>query len=81
MLKDCKRKPCKECQGTGYSSRIPLFEVLFLDEKISSIFHRGGAYGDILQAARMSGFTTMRYDGLRKALAGITSLDEVLRVS
>lgn len=72
---------CKACQGTGYQSRIPLYEIFTLNEEVTHVFQRGGMHGEILRVAQATGFTDFRYDGLRKALAGITSLEEVLRVS
>lgn len=72
---------CKSCLGTGFLGRIPLFEILMIDEVISSMIHKGRSYSEIKKAAKRIGFTTMRYDGLRKALAGMTTLEEVVRVT
>ena len=74
-------KGCKACLGTGYTERIPLFEILLINDRIGSLIHQGSPYDELVLEAEKSGFTNMRYDGLRKALAGITTLDEVLRVT
>ncbi|NOZ61478.1 MAG: Flp pilus assembly complex ATPase component [Calditrichaeota bacterium] len=72
---------CKNCLGTGYLGRIPVFEVLIFNETLSSLVFQNKPYRELFLAAKHEGFTTLRYDGLRKALAGITTLNEVLRVT
>ena len=74
-------KGCKACLGSGYLERVPLFEILLVNDRLSSLIHKGSSYGEIKLEAEKFGFTNMRYDGLRKALAGITTLDEVIRVT
>ena len=74
-------KGCQDCLGSGYLGRIPLFEILLINESLASLIHQGKSYNEIKVAAERYGFTTMRYDGLRKALAGITTLEEVIRVT
>lgn len=74
-------KGCDSCLGIGYIKRVPLFETLIVNEEISTLIHKGSPYGDIKKAAEKAGFTTIRYDGLRKAIAGITTLEEVIRVT
>lgn len=76
-----KGKGCKTCLSTGYLNRIPLFEILLVNETLSALIHKNRPYSEINKAAERTGFTTMRYDGLRKALAGITTIEEVLRVT
>ena len=72
---------CKTCLGSGYLNRIPIFEILLVNETMSSLIYRNASYREIKMAAEKNGFTTMRYDGIRKALSGITTLDEVIRVT
>ena len=74
-------KGCDRCQQTGYKNSIPLFETLLIDEELSSLIFHSAGYVKIKQAAEGSGFTSLFYDGLQKALAGLTTLDEVLRVA
>lgn len=74
-------KGCDTCQHTGYYKRVPIFETMIINDEMSTFIHNGSPYGEIKKTAEQLGFTTMRYDGLRKALAGITTLDEVIRVT
>jgi general secretion pathway protein E len=72
---------CERCAGTGYNGRRAVFEVLSLDEKIRGMINRGAPEEEIERTARAGGMTTLIEDGVRAALAGETSLDEVLRVT
>ena len=60
---------------------MPIFEVLLINDNLSSFIHKGSSYSELKAEAEKTGFTTMRYDGLRKVLAGITTIDEVIRVT
>ncbi len=74
-------KGCKRCNHTGYEGRIGIFEVLEVTEKVRQlIMHRANS-DEIRQAAIAEGMTTMLEDGLRKATAGTTTIDEVLRAT
>jgi type IV pilus assembly protein PilB len=70
---------CPECGGTGYRGRIGLFEVLPMTDDIASLI--GQSTRTIEAAARAAGMFTLRDDGVRLAIAGITTLDEVRRVA
>jgi type IV pilus assembly protein PilB len=70
---------CPECGGTGYRGRTGVFEVLPLTERIAMLV--GAPTRDIEAAAIAEGMFTMRDDGIRLALAGVTSLEEVRRVT
>jgi general secretion pathway protein E len=74
-------KGCSACLNSGFVGRLPIFETLVINEELSSHIHAGSSYVEIKKVAEKTGFTTMRYDGLRKALAGLTTLDEVIRVT
>jgi len=72
---------CENCLDTGYVGRTGIFEQLVLDDEIKDlVIQRQGAHV-VKQAALSKGMTTLREDGLRKAQAGITTLDEVYRVT
>jgi len=74
-------KGCKYCLHTGYRGRIGISEILTLTPAVKeNILHRKGEL-KIKAAGRAAGMITMREDGLQKALAGLTSLEEVLRVT
>ena len=72
---------CGACQKSGYWGRIGISEILVLSAAVrNEILSRAGE-GKIKQAGRQSGMTTMREDGMAKALEGQTTLEEVLRVT
>ncbi len=76
-----KGKGCKKCLNSGYKGRVGITEVLIVSQKIKeAILNRAGEI-KIKEIARQEGMRTMREDGLAKALAGLTSLEEVLRVT
>lgn len=74
-------KGCDKCGNTGYKGRIGIFEVLDVDEKISNLISGDVTTGQIQDAALEKGMITLLQDGFVKALEGITSLEEVLRVA
>ena len=76
-----KGKGCDRCNGTGYSGRIGIFEVLNVSDKISRMVMENVTDADIKNAAVEEGMITMVQDGYLKALEGITTIEEVLRVS
>ena len=74
-------KGCKHCFELGYSGRVGITEVLVLTPKVKElIMQRAGEY-KIKEVGRQEGMVTMREDGLIKALEGLTSLEEILRVT
>lgn len=72
---------CKLCGNTGYSGRIGLFEVLVVTPKIRELTVKKTSSDIIVQAAISEGMTTMPEDGLMKILQGLTTLEEVVRVT
>ena len=72
---------CDECAGTGYWGRICILEMMTMSDNIRSLIMRHATAGDIRAAAIMEGMETMFENGLRKSLAGITTIEEVLRVT
>ena len=76
-----KGQCCDECMNTGYRGREGIFELLRVDENIRHlIVHQAKASG-IKSAAIESGMTTLRINGFEKAARGITTLEEVARVT
>jgi type IV pilus assembly protein PilB len=74
-------KGCKHCFHTGYKGRVGITEVLVSSPKIKElILGRAGEF-KIKDAARGEGMKTMREDGLAKSMSGLTTLEEVLRVT
>ena len=74
-------KGCSQCNHTGYSGRIAIHEVILVNDEMRGLMARGAPVIDIQQCARKTGFQTMRYDGLKKVLRGMTTLEEVERVT
>ena len=74
-------KGCRKCNHSGYSGRVAIFEVLSMTDRLSEIILGEPSEAKIAQEARRQGVITMRQDGIIKVLDGITSIEEVLRVS
>ncbi|MCX6796620.1 MAG: GspE/PulE family protein, partial [Candidatus Falkowbacteria bacterium] len=72
---------CKVCGNTGYHGRIGIFEVLELNDDISSLIIKRAASSEIMALARKNGMTTMLEDGFLKVFKGVTSFSEVFRVT
>jgi type IV pilus assembly protein PilB len=76
-----KGKGCDKCEGTGYSGRIGIFEVLKVTEQIGRMIMENRSSDEIQEEAIEKGMITMLQDGYLKALDGITTIEEVMRVS
>ncbi|MDO8593020.1 MAG: GspE/PulE family protein [bacterium] len=73
---------CEACQGLGYKGRMGIYEVLTMSQEIEKLILSGQVSEyDMRDNAKKNGMITMAQDGLLKALDGITSVDEVFRVS
>jgi len=72
---------CEECAGTGYWGRICIIEMMTMSDHIRSLIMRHSTAGDLRAAAIAEGMETMFENGLRKSLAGVTTIEEVLRVT
>jgi len=72
---------CTECAGTGYLGRVCIIEMLPMTDGIRSLIMRHATAGELRAAAVKEGMETMFENGLRKSLAGITTIEEVLRVT
>ncbi|MDI6591443.1 MAG: GspE/PulE family protein [Patescibacteria group bacterium] len=74
-------KGCRKCNFEGYSGRIALFEVLAMTDELSDIILKEPSETRIAKEAKAQGMITMKQDGILKALKGITTIEEVLRVA
>jgi general secretion pathway protein E len=72
---------CAACDGTGYRGRTAIAELLVLDPQLYPLIVARADASALLAAAHVGGMVDLRTDGLTKALAGVTSLEEVLRVT
>ena len=71
---------CSACSKTGYKGRLALHEVMIVSEEIERLAVERASSTAISQVARAEGMRTLRDDGLDKVVAGVTSLEEILRV-
>jgi type IV pilus assembly protein PilB len=81
LAKAVKGKGCDECNGTGFRGRVALYEVMPIKEEIKDLVLRGGSALDLKREAIRLGMKTLRQAGLSKIEEGVTTLEEVLRVT
>ncbi len=74
-------KGCKECNDTGYMGREMICEVLTVTDELSSLIAKGASKEELRAQAEKDGFIPIFQNGIQKALDGITSIEEVLRVA
>ncbi len=72
---------CARCGNTGYRGRVGLYSVMRMTERLKDMTVNHASQAEITNVARQEGMATLREDGLAKARAGLTSFDEVLRVT
>lgn len=69
---------CDRCRGSGYKGRAGIFEILTVDDEIRHLINNHASLTEIRQRARNAGMRTLREDGVRKVLAGFTTIEEVV---
>jgi general secretion pathway protein E len=72
---------CPECGMSGYKGRTGVYELMVADDEIRSLIHSQAAESKLFEVAALNGMKTMRDDGDRLVAEGVTSLEEVLRVT
>ncbi len=72
---------CPHCSNSGYSGRTVIHELLVVDEKIRELIVKNSDSSLIRRSAYQRGMASLREDGIRKVLAGVTTIDELLRVT
>ncbi|MBI3333325.1 MAG: Flp pilus assembly complex ATPase component TadA, partial [Candidatus Omnitrophica bacterium] len=77
----CLGKGCSGCRQTGYKGRTAIFEFLLLDDPIRQLILGRASAGEITKMARSKGMRTLREDGMEKVKKGLTTMDEVMRVT
>ncbi len=80
-MKLFKGTGCSECSDTGYLGRVGIFEVLRVTPAINKLILNQATADEITNQARADGMISMKQDGFLKALDGITTVEEVLRVA
>ncbi|GAB4363001.1 MAG: type IV-A pilus assembly ATPase PilB [Deltaproteobacteria bacterium] len=81
LVKAFRGKGCDECNGTGFRGRVALYEVMPFRDELKELVLRGGSGLEIKQEAIRLGMKTLRQSGLSKLEEGVTTLEEVLRVT
>ena len=75
-----KGKGCDACNGSGYKGRMGIYEVLEMNDFIREAVMRNADSGEIKKIAIKNGMTTLLEDGFKKALQGMTTMEELFRV-
>ncbi|MDD4879591.1 MAG: GspE/PulE family protein, partial [Candidatus Omnitrophica bacterium] len=81
QVKFYRGRGCDKCLHTGYKGRIGIFELMLPDDAIRALTVAKASSTEIRKAATKSGMKTMQEDGIEKVRAGITTLEEVMRVT
>ena len=76
-----KAEGCRECHRSGYKGRVGIHELLLVDDELQRLILKNGTDNQIREMAIRNGMQPLRMDGLRKAGQGLTSIEEVLRVT
>jgi type IV pilus assembly protein PilB len=76
-----KGKGCNECSGTGYRGRFGVFEIFVIDDEARKLIYERVSSSVLRNRAREMGMRTLREDGIRKVLAGLTTAEEVIRAT
>ncbi len=74
-------KGCTRCRATGYAGRVGIFELFTVQGEVLEAIAKGESLQDLTSLAIRFGHRSLRYDGLRKASVGLTTVEEVLRAS
>ena len=80
-IKTFHGKGCKECNHTGFRGRAGIYELLVVDDSVRKLILTKATSQSIRESARKKGMTTLREDGWQKVAKGVTTVEEVLRVT
>jgi len=72
---------CADCSHTGYRGRLGIYEIFLVDDEVRHLIYERASASVLRRRARELGMRTLREDGIRKAVSGVTTLDEVFRVT
>jgi type IV pilus assembly protein PilB len=72
---------CQTCNGSGYKGRVALYEVMRFHDELKERVLQGASSAELKQAAIARGMATLRMSGIQKILAGVTTPEEILRVT
>jgi general secretion pathway protein E len=76
-----RRTGCHACMNTGYRGRTAIFEIMLLEDEIKRLILKTSDSNQINDLAIQKGMTNLLYDGAQRVLAGVTTIEEVLRVT
>lgn len=76
-----KGKGCRNCNKTGYSGRVSIYEILVVDEKIREAIHSRVTSTELSEIARNNGMTSLLKNGLTKVISGTTTIEEILKAT
>jgi type II secretory ATPase GspE/PulE/Tfp pilus assembly ATPase PilB-like protein len=71
---------CPRCSGSGYKGRVGIYEIMPVSDEIRDLALHSASSDRIMDTARAQGMRTLREDAFEKVKAGVTAVDEVLRV-
>jgi type IV pilus assembly protein PilB len=71
---------CRKCRNTGYSGRLGVHELLFINDELRDAVVAGHSVTDLRRIAANYGMITLRHDGFRKVREGLTSLEEIIQI-
>ena len=80
-LKFYKGTGCEACGNSGYKGRLAIYEILGMSELVKQLTIKRSSSSDILAQAQKEGLITMKQDGILKAIAGLTTMEEIWRVT
>jgi general secretion pathway protein E/type IV pilus assembly protein PilB len=76
-----KGQGCPKCNSTGFRGRVGVFEMFTLNEEIEQMIYENTSLVALRKKSREMGMRTMREDGVRKVIAGVTTSEEVLHAT
>jgi type IV pilus assembly protein PilB len=77
----CVGKGCATCGGTGYKGRVAIYEVMRFGESLRELVLQGASTAELKSAAIKEGMSSLRMSGIEKVLAGMTTVEEIMRVT
>jgi type IV pilus assembly protein PilB len=76
-----KARGCQRCRNLGYNGRIGIYELIVPDDALIECMSQGATLNDLRDMAKKQGMTSLRNDGIEKVKAGITTMEEIYRVT
>jgi type IV pilus assembly protein PilB len=76
-----KARGCQQCRNLGYNGRIGIYELIVPDDALIECMSQGATLNDLRDMAKKQGMTSLRNDGIEKVKAGITTMEEIYRVT